>query len=243
MPIARKETEIELDDIGRVQFIRRANGKRLILSVKPFKGIFVSVPEHISLADAGKFVQKKKNWIKKQQERIAGWNSNMTTFSESTDFRTCERALRLHTHDNNSIKTVITKDFIHVYYPVYADISDTRIQQAIRNAVIQAWRLEAIKLLPSMVTGIAEKHNFRYGKITVRNNRTRWGSCSKANNISLNLHLVRLPHHLCEYVILHELVHTVHKNHGKQFWELLQQLTGRARVLDRELSKYRIDVW
>lgn len=236
-------TEVELSDIGRVNFTKRPKGRNLIITVKPAKGICVTVPEHISLSDAGKFVERKKDWIKKQQARIADLESGITRFSESTNFNTYEHSLRLQTHDKDSIKTIITKGLICLHYPNYADIGDTRIQQAIRRAIVETWRLESKKILPPMVEQIAKEHNFRHGKITIRNNRTRWGSCSKNNNISLNLHLIRLPLHLCEYVILHELAHTIHKNHGKGFWNLLQEITGRARILDKELSAYRIDVW
>ena len=54
---------------------------------------------------------------------------------------------------------------------------------------------------------------------------------------------MRLPEHLRDYVILHELAHTVEKNHGPGFWNLLDQISGDARGLDREMKKYRIDIF
>ena len=68
-----------------------------------------------------------------------------------------------------------------------------------------------------MIQMLARQHNLTYGKVTVRDNKTRWGSCSRENDISLNIHLMRLPHHLCNYVILHELAHTGSKHHQKAF--------------------------
>jgi hypothetical protein len=88
---------------------------------------------------------------------------------------------------------------------------------------------------------LAALHGFRYRNAAIRNQKTRWGSCSAANNINLNIHLLNLPEHLRDYVILHELVHTEHKNHSKRFWARLDEITGGAsRVLRQEMRKYRI---
>jgi predicted metal-dependent hydrolase len=82
------------------------------------------------------------------------------------------------------------------------------------------------------------KHGFSYNKVTTRNQRTRWGSCSAQNNISLNVKLVLLPEELRDYVILHELVHTKIKNHSKNFWAELDRYTGNAKARASELKKY-----
>ena len=54
---------------------------------------------------------------------------------------------------------------------------------------------------------------------------------------------MRLPQHLTDYIILHELAHTVHKNHGRQYWQLLNKITGNAKGLDKEMNKYRLEIW
>jgi predicted metal-dependent hydrolase len=106
-----------------------------------------------------------------------------------------------------------------------------------------AWRKEAKKYLPLRLTEFARLYGFDFRKVSIKNNKSRWGSCSKRNNINLNLHLIRLPRHLSDYVLLHELVHTMHKNHSKKFWQQLDTLTGNARILDRELKHFRIEIY
>lgn len=88
----------------------------------------------------------------------------------------------------------------------------------------------------------AQKYNFSYSRATFRRQKTRWGSCSSKNNINLNINLVTLPEHLQDYVLLHELTHTKHKNHGRQFWAELDRLVGDARKLRKEMRKYRLIV-
>jgi predicted metal-dependent hydrolase len=87
---------------------------------------------------------------------------------------------------------------------------------------------------------LAVKYGFQYNRVFIKNQKTRWGSCSGKNNINLNLNLVRLPDELIDYTILHELVHTRIKNHGQQFWAQLDRLLGDARKLDRALNEYNL---
>ncbi|MGH2271177.1 M48 family metallopeptidase [Anaerohalosphaeraceae bacterium U12dextr] len=90
---------------------------------------------------------------------------------------------------------------------------------------------------------LASRHGFRYRRATFRNQKTRWGSCSSRNNINLNIHLLMLPAHLQDYIILHELVHTEHKNHSAAFWARLDQvLDGKARQYNQEMRHYRTGI-
>ena len=99
------------------------------------------------------------------------------------------------------------------------------------------------ELLPTRIAELAQIHGFKYAKVSIRNSKTRWGSCSFNNNINLSLHLMMLPNHLIDYVILHELAHTKEKNHGIHFWKLLDEVSANAKGLDKEVKQYRIGVY
>ena len=100
---------------------------------------------------------------------------------------------------------------------------------------------EAIDTLISQLEELARIHKFQYARASIRNQKTKWGSCSAKNNISLNINLVRLPDQLRDYVILHELVHTRIKNHSKKFWaELDKYVAGSAKDLSKKLRKYHL---
>jgi len=94
--------------------------------------------------------------------------------------------------------------------------------------------------LISKLDELAAKYNFKYNRVFIRKQKTRWGSCSQKNNINLNAKLIRLPEELIDYVILHELVHTKIKNHSKQFWAELDKYVGSAKALDKRLKEYGI---
>ena len=101
---------------------------------------------------------------------------------------------------------------------------------------------EAKLMMEGRLISLAEEHGFSYNRLTIRRQKTRWGSCSQKNNINLNMRLAALPGELFDYVILHELVHTRIKNHGKSFWNELDRLTGDAKGLDRRLKGYHLEL-
>lgn len=100
-------------------------------------------------------------------------------------------------------------------------------------------RAEARKRLVERLDELSEKYGFCYNKVFVRNQKTRWGSCSEKNNINLNVNLIRLPNVLMDYVMVHELVHTRIKNHGNRFWNELDKYVKNARNMDRNLENYQ----
>jgi hypothetical protein len=179
---------VSLPDIGRVDFHTHPNAKRIILSVKPFENIRVSIPQRASVAKAESFVLQKKQWImRKQAEMLA----------------------------------------------VEQQVQDKR-----KNGP-NISRKDARKKLVTRLKILARKHNFRFEKVFIRNQKTRWGSCSSKNNINLNYHLALIPEHLMDYVLLHELVHTRIKNHSPQFWNELSKYVPNPKKHRKALKKYQ----
>jgi predicted metal-dependent hydrolase len=87
---------------------------------------------------------------------------------------------------------------------------------------------------------LARKHGFTYNRVIIRNQKTRWGSCSHSNNISLNVKLVMLPPELLDYVLLHELVHTRIHDHSPRFWAELDRYVDHARAFATRVRNYGI---
>ncbi len=83
---------------------------------------------------------------------------------------------------------------------------------------------------------LANKYGFSCNRITFRKMKTRWGSCTHTNNISLNIGLVALTDELIDYIILHELVHTKIKNHSKEFWAELSKFIENPKTLNKKLK-------
>ncbi|MFC1938894.1 M48 family metallopeptidase [Chloroflexota bacterium] len=90
---------------------------------------------------------------------------------------------------------------------------------------------------------LASNHGFSYNRVFIRNQKTRWGSCSSKNNISLNMKLVRLPDDLVDYVILHELAHTIRKDHSKAFWAEMDKLVENRKQMSSQLRSYGMELY
>lgn len=85
---------------------------------------------------------------------------------------------------------------------------------------------------------LSAQYGLAYNRVSVRNQKTRWGSCSSKKNINLNINLIWLPEKLMDYAILHELAHTKLMHHGPAFWDFMEKLVPCALLLDRELRRY-----
>jgi predicted metal-dependent hydrolase len=94
----------------------------------------------------------------------------------------------------------------------------------------------ATKQLRDRLEFLAREHGFSCNRVTVRRQKTRWGSCSPRNNISLNIKLVQLPAELMDYVILHELTHTRVHNHSRKFWAELDKYVKNSKSVSRRLK-------
>ena len=95
--------------------------------------------------------------------------------------------------------------------------------------------------IPHTVERLAAQHGFKYSSLRISSAHTRWGSCSGRNGISISLFVMLLPEHLREFIILHELCHTIHHNHSAEFHALLNKtVAGTERTCNRELKSYRI---
>jgi len=103
-----------------------------------------------------------------------------------------------------------------------------------------ALRRKAQSVLPDQLAELARLHGFKYSGVCIRKSRSRWGSCSSKGIINLSFYLMLLPGHLIEYVLLHELCHTVQMNHSPKFWALLNKCTqNKAQEFRREIRKFR----
>ena len=115
-----------------------------------------------------------------------------------------------------------------------------RTQNLTQSKAYRDAREKARAIIVPRVDFIAQTHGYSYNRIDIRNQKTRWGSCSSKNNLNFNMKLVHLRLELMDYVIAHELVHTRHMNHSRAFWDELERITPQSKLLHKELRKIQI---
>lgn len=129
---------------------------------------------------------------------------------------------------------------VKIVCPPEADFANDSLQAWLQKVIVEAMRKNAKAVLLPRLSELAEAHHFQYASVKINSSRGRWGSCSGRKNINLSCYLMLLPTHLIDYVLLHELCHTVEMNHSDHFWTLMNQVTdGKAYVLREELKAFK----
>lgn len=222
---------VQFKKIGDVTFSKNRRSKNIKISVKPDKSVLVSFPFYCSSKDVLTFVQNNEEWIRQQQRKM---ESRRSKFDINSEIKT-----KLHQIEfilGEKYNTETKKEAVRI---TVTNFNSDKSQDYIEDILTQIYRFEAKKILPPRLQYLAEKHSFKYQKVTIRNNKRNWGSCSSKNNISLNLQMMKLPDNLIDYILLHELVHTEIKNHGTKFWKKLNNITNnRARELAKQVKQY-----
>jgi len=231
---------INIQDIGEIGIYRNKRNKRLCLSVNKNKVVRVSIPFRTSFQDGEKFLIEKLDWVKKTMQKIEQ-TEHIRIFNEQTEFSTRQRKLKLLPENDSKFKLLLNTNEIQIRYPVNIDLESKTSQFEIKKLLFHALKDEAVNYFPARVAELALQFHFKYNRVKIRNSKTRWGSCSYDNNINLSIYLLLIPEFLSDYVILHELTHTLHKNHGQKFWESLEKVSGDAKGKALLLKKIKIE--
>ena len=104
---------------------------------------------------------------------------------------------------------------------------------------IESLRLKAKAYLPNRLKSLADRYGFRFHRVTVKHNTSNWGSCSSKGNINLNLNIMRVPRPLQDYILLHELTHLRHPDHGPAFHAELERLLADHLSQNREEDDFQ----
>lgn len=238
-----RQQVITMESIGQVHIIWRTGSRSIRLNILPFVGLVLHVPSRMSLEQAKEFIQKKQCWIDRARRKVSATEQQRTVFLENSEFRIRNHTLCIRRYAGSTVSSSLRNGNIQVKIPAGCVIEEAEIQEGIRTAILKALRKEAREYLPSRVDQLAREYGYKPGKLSFRNNHSRWGSCTSRGNISLNIHLMRLPPPLVDYVILHELVHTRFPHHQKKFWETLSAIAGNAKELEKELNKYHTQIY
>ena len=98
----------------------------------------------------------------------------------------------------------------------------------------------ARKYITEKVVWFNNFYRFDFGKIAIRNQKTRWGSCSRRRNLNFNFRLLFVPEKFVDYVVVHEICHLKELNHSKAFWSLVSQAIPNYNIIRKELRKYKV---
>lgn len=220
-------------ELGEFLIRVRPNARRFIF--RPVDGGFVvTVPAYAVESMLKESIEKLRPRLLEMKAIASQKRIDLTYRIEAECFRTS-----LMTGDSNQFEARMKPGDLQIFCPHHADFSNTEVQKWLRDTISRALRDTARRKLPNRLEELSRLHGLPYQCVKISSSTTRWGSCSTRKSINLSYHLILLPKHLIDYVLLHELAHTRFMNHGTEFWGLLNQLTnGQARALQKELRNY-----
>jgi predicted metal-dependent hydrolase len=226
---------LELEGIGQVNITRRRGTKRISMRIKPDGTVQVNHPWFAGQKEVLAFVIQHTGWIREHQKKLA---EKRFYYTINSTVETKNHSIQILSIGKGKLQAALKGNQVVLTVPADLETGSDQVQHFIKKVVTEVCRKEAKEYLPLRVQELAIQFGFIYQKVFIKNLKSKWGSCSSTGNINLNLLLMLLPNYLIDYIILHELAHTLEHNHADGFWKLLNILTeGKARQLDKEIRK------
>lgn len=235
---------VNIPNIGDVSVIRKSNVKNYSFRLKPFAPITVTAPLRASKKSIVRVIKNKERWIVEKKKIIKEIENSKTIFQDKSVFKTYNHTINVFVDSNVDKCKIVKSDSVVNITLTDSKILDTESgQKGVAKVINDILKLEAINYIPGRLAYYSGTYGFIYNKVSFRNNKTNWGSCSIEGNLIFNIQLMRLPEELIDYVILHELTHTIHHNHGKDFHKKLLEICPNKKLLEKELKEYRTQIY
>lgn len=212
------------DDDQAIEFVRVRRARRYILRVRPDGSLRVTVPRGGSRREAEQFVRRQQPWIARERGRLLVEHAPRA-WQHGSEILLNGDLVRIDVQQRGD-RSVITYGPRHIVVRATADVR-TSIEHDLR-ALAKIDLVERLRVL-------ASEHGLRIGKVCIRNQRSRWGSCARNGNIALNFRLVQMPPEVRDYVLIHELMHIKQQNHSPRFWRLVEGAYPAFREAERWL--------
>ncbi len=200
--------------------IIRSKRKTLALIVQPDGSLMVRAPWRASSKSIKEFVERNAEWVqKKQADALASYSPVTKQFIPAEMFMYLGNAYPLEIVKDQKQSLLLNEKF--------------KLAESAQDIAVRAfehwYREQARRILNERVTFYAHQYNFQYKRIGITSARTRWGSCAVNGSLNFSWRLIMAPLESVDYVVIHELVHTIFHNHSKRFWNRVQELMPNYR--------------
>lgn len=213
--------------------LRVSRRARIVTLRIDHRGLIVVAPRQLNTAQIRQLFSQQHAWLAKHQDLI------LTRTGQAQEFKSGQTITLFGEQEHIAFvqstsprgKVRETATGLEVHAPEK------------HSEVLVKWLKRTAKQgILTRVAELAEQHNLPYQSVAVRDQHTRWGSCSSKRNLNFSWRLALAPLHILDYVILHELAHTKHMNHSKQFWSLVEELMPAYKDAENWLTKngYRL---
>ena len=203
-----------------LQFVPQPRARRYLLRLRPDGVARVTVPGRGSISAARDFVARNIGWLERQIQRLEKQPQPPTEWQLGAEFYFRGERVRIEIETAGQIR----------FGPELLTLRDVSVD--LRPAIQKHLRQLAQSELPARVQELSTLHGIDVRRVTVRNQKSRWGSCSRKGTISLNWRLIQCPAFVRDYIILHELAHRRQMNHSAKFWQEVARLCPDYRTAE-----------
>jgi len=174
------------------------------------------------------FIESKKSWIRKHlvKQVEIGHGSYIGKMHQ----------ISVSKHNKADVKTRVSNNVIYISIPSGSRVSDQTVQEKIRKAAHRALKIELQSIIIPRLQDISYEFSLPFNDVHVKTMKSRWGSCDSKRNITLNTYLPQLDWELINYVLTHELVHTIEMNHSAAFWKKVGEIIPEYKELRKRLK-------
>ena len=220
-------------EFGEIKIRKNKLARSVKLSVGVDGNLRASIPYYSPEFAVRRLVNGSRDEIRKMLATHNAKNSY-----QDGDLIGKTHTLFLRKFSGEEIKISNEGNQILVQIPQELAFENPLVQSEIRKTVSKILRKQAKAYLPRRISFLAEKYGFSFEKLRFSHTGTRWGSCSSSGTISLNIALMNLPHHLIDYVIIHELCHTRQMNHSSKFWQEVEKYCPDYKKYIQEIKQF-----
>lgn len=220
-------------EFGEIKIRKNKLARSVKLSVGVDGSLRASIPYYSPEFAVRRLVNGSRDEIRKMLATHNAKNSY-----QDGDLIGKTHTLFLRKFSGEEIKISNEGNQILVQIPQELAFENPLVQSEIRKTVSKILRKQAKAYLPRRIDFLAEKYGFSFEKLRFSHTGTRWGSCSSSGTISLNIALMNLPHHLIDYVIVHELCHTRQMNHSSKFWQEVEKYCPDYKKYVQEIKQF-----
>jgi hypothetical protein len=206
--------------------VHHPRARRYLLRLRPDGTVRVTIPRRGNISAARDFASRNIDWLEQQFQRLAVRPRIPATWNLGEEVYFRGELVRIEPDTDGSIRFGTER----------MNVSDAHGN--LRTAVQSHLRKLASIELPARVMELAALHRVNVSLVTVRNQKTRWGSCSRRGTISLNWRLIQSPGFVRDYIILHELAHRRQMNHSEKFWQEVERLFPDYLQAERWLKQH-----
>ena len=230
------EKNIQVKDLGIITLRTSPRATRYSLKISRGK-IIATMPIGGNEQHLLSFIIENKERLRKGLKKYPA----QPLIDEDYQLQATTFRVRISRTERTNFYMQLQDGILQIACPHDTDFADENIQATLKAMVENALRHEAKRLLPSRIRTLANAHGFTFSDVKINNSKTHWGSCTARKSINLSLSLMLLPWHLVDYVLLHELCHTIEMNHGERFWALMDKVTNqKSATLRNELKSYHM---